>query len=302
MNKTSNTNSLKKVTLCLIFFTIIFSTSLKAFDIVDDSGQKLSFEKPVTRIISLAPHITEILFYLEQGDKLIGRDQSSNFPEQAKSVLNFGSATQINLEALLKLKPDVVIAWYSGNTDPQIARLKELGIPVFYSEPRHLEDIKSTFLKFGELTGATKIAQEKALDFEKQINHFKKNNITSDKKPVKVFYQVWQEPLMTLNGDHIVSEVIALCGGYNIFSEQKIIAPQISIEAVIQANPELIIIGENNKNTIKLWGNWQSINAVKNKQFLAVNSDHLVRAGPRILLAAEKICQKIRDIRESEGE
>lgn len=302
MYKGSNTKILQKLTVCLSFFTIIFSTSLKAFDIIDDSGQKLSFEKPVTRIISLAPHITEILFYLEQGDKLIGRDQSSNFPEQAQSVQNIGSATQINLEALLKLKPDVVIAWYSGNTDPQIARLKELGIPVFFSEPRHLEDIKSTLLKFGELTGANKIAQEKSLDFETQINLFKLNNASHHKKPVKVFYQVWQEPLMTLNGEHIVSEVIALCGGYNIFSEQKIIAPQISIEALIKANPELIIIGENNKNALNMWAKWKDIDAVKKHQFLAVNSDHLVRAGPRILLAAEKICRAIQDIREAEGQ
>ena len=284
--------------LLFLFPLLLFSSQSlsKSFQITDDSGQTLTFKKPAERIISLAPHITETLFHIGQGSKVVGIDQSSDFPPQTKKIPKIGNAEQINLEAILELKPDLVIAWYSGNTTKQIARLKEFNIPVYYSEPRLLDDIRKSMLIFGEITGSKSIAKSKAAHFQQKIEQFSTTK-GSNQAPVKTFYQVWQQPLMTLNGNHIVSQVISLCGGVNIFSDIPIIAPQVSIESVIQKDPELIIGGTNNKNQFNMWEKWQVINAVRNKQFLTVNSDHLVRAGPRILLGAQSICEKINSLK-----
>lgn len=320
----TRTASSPRMLLCLAFssllFLLFFSTfsfskilinhsekkpsesDLSSFEISDDSGQILRFKNHPQRIISLAPHITEIIFYIGQGDKLIGVDQFSNFPEQALHIPRIGSSAQLNLEEVLKLKPDLVIAWQSGNTAPQISRLKDFGIPIYYSEPKNLEDIKNTIIQFGLLTGAQKQANQQAKAFENKIKKFKESTQKNiHKNKIRVFYQVWQQPLMTLNGEHIVSEVIELCGGNNIFSELSIIAPQINIEAVIEKNPQLIMTGEKNIEQLAMWKQWPQIDAVQNNNFLGVNSDHLVRAGPRILLGAEKICQAIDAIREAEN-
>lgn len=296
-----------KLLLCLVFFSSLSGfcslSFAAAFQIRDDSGQILHFKQHPQRIISLAPHITEIIFYIDQGEKLVGVDQFSNFPEQTLHTPRIGNSAQLNLEEVLKLKPDLVIAWQSGNTAPQITRLADFGIPIYYSEPKHLHDIHHSILQFGLLTGAQAQAKKQAELFEKKMLAFKQqteNNNASEK--VRVFYQVWQEPLMTLNGEHIVSEVITLCGGENVFSDLNIIAPQINREAVIEANPQLIITGEQNSESFTMWQAWPNIEAVKHKQFLTVNADHLVRAGPRILLGAEKICAAIRNIRESDSQ
>jgi len=289
-----------KTLMCLGFYISIFSflglapSTLFAFQITDDSGQILSLDRYPQRIISLAPHITETIFYIGQGDKLVGVDQFSNYPNEALQIPRICNSNQLNIEEILKLKPDLVIAWESGNTAPQLARLKEFNIPIYYSEPRNLEGIKKTILQFGLLTDAPTQSRNKALTFQNKLAKIQKGTkkITSKKK-IRVFYQVWQQPLMTLNGEHVVSEVIELCGGINIFSELKILAPLISTEAVIAANPQLIITGEQSLAQLEMWNKWPRIEAVKNQNFLGINSDHLVRAGPRILLGAEKICESI---------
>ena len=193
-----------------IFLTTFIPLSIQAnsFSIIDDSGQTLNLDKPAKRIISLAPHITELLFHIEQGNKVVGIDNASDFPLKAKNIPKIGNSKQVNLESILALKPDLVIAWYSGNTSKQIRRLKEFNIPVFYSEPRHLKDIQHSIKQFGKLTGSEKIADKKAKEFKEKIDSFKNSAKASHDINVKVFYQIWTKPLMTLNGEHIVSEVI----------------------------------------------------------------------------------------------
>lgn len=254
----------------------------------DDSGQVLHIEQPANRVISLAPHLTELMYYIGAQDKLVGRDSASDYPEAAETIADIGNISLLNIEAILSLKPDLILAWKSGNTQKNLQRLQELGIPVFFSEPRSLDDIYQNMLSLASLTNSNK-NKKKIVGFNAELNKFVTNK-NQQEKTLRVFYQVWHKPLVTLNGEHLTSQMIALCGGYNIFSEEKILAPQINIESVIEANPQLIIM--NNGQSENIWKTWKSIDAVKNNNFLYINPDQL-RPGPRILEGFKKLCQAI---------
>lgn len=271
------------------------STQDQVIQIIDDAQNTLILNKPAQRIISLAPHISEILFYIEQGEKIVGTDIKSDFPDAAKRISKISDANQINLEAIIALQPDLIIAWKSGNNPKQLAKLKALGYPIYFSEPITLDDIGRNILHFGILTGNKTLASEKAAEFRQQLHQLKNKNPIVNK--VKVFYQVWDKPVYTINGEHIISEVIQFCGGENIFHDLKTIAPQISTESVIIRNPDLIISGEDKRDAFQEWKKWPSISAVNHDQFLTINSDHIVRPGPRIILGVEQICQKISQIK-----
>jgi len=273
------------------------SKSAHDIEIIDDAGNSLFLDKPATRIISLAPHISEILFYIEQGEKIVGLDIKSDFPEAAKKITKVSDANQLNLEAIIALQPDLIIAWQSGNNPKQLAKLQALGFPIYFSEPKTLEDIARNISHFGILTGNSLLAETKASLFKQRLSEVKNNKHSPTK--VKVFYQVWEQPLYTINGEHIISEVIDFCGGENIFHELKTIAPQVNMESIILRNPDLIISGADKKDSLKMWQQWPTISAVKNNQFLAIDSDHIVRAGPRIVSGVEIICEKITQIQNS---
>jgi len=301
--------------LSVSFIFLTSNLSAKAIIFKNNQDQIIPLENPANRVISLAPHITELLFHIEQGGKLVGVDSASDYPKAALTIQQVGNHQQINLEKILQLKPDLVIAWKSGSTQPTLDRLKDFNIPVFYTESKTLEGIANTMRDFGSLLGAENIAEQKAVAFEKKIqtiqgNKHQEEKGDSVKEPqtaIKVFYQIWHSPLMTLNGSHIVSEIIRLCGGINIFEGLSIIAPQVSVESVIQANPQLIMSGTHTdinsisakeSTLVKQWQHWQAIDAVKNEQYLQVNSDYLVRATPRVLLGAKAICNKINQMKK----
>lgn len=263
----------------------------QAVEIKDDAGNVLYLKKPAQRIISLAPHITEILFFISQGETVVGVDMKSDFPLETSQIPKVSDSNQIHLEAIIALQPDLIIAWKSGNNPRQLARLKALGYPVYFSEPNTLQGIAQNIINFGILTGDENLARKKADIFNQQLRELKRNVKTNQK--VKVFYQVWDMPIYTINGEHIISEVIDFCGGENIFKDLTTIAPQVNIESVIKRNPDLIISGNENPDAWQIWNQWPTIGAVKNNQFLLLDSDHIVRAGPRILLGVQQICQKI---------
>ncbi len=275
--------------LFLIFLAPQLSLA-NELNIQDDLKRTVKLTKPARKIISLSPHITELLFYLEQGDKVIAIDESSDYPRQTSSLPKIGNAFQVSIEEVIRLKPDLIIAWASTeSTSKSLKLIQDMGIPIFYSEPKSLEDIARTMERISILTGNTATSLSKIEEFRSKVESFSKSNANTEQAS-PVFYQVWNKPLMTLNGEHIVSEIIELCGGRNIFEELKITAPQVNLEAVIERNPSLIISSDNQR---EFWDNWKTIDAVKQGNFLAVNPDHLVRPGPRILLGAEKICEAI---------
>ncbi|MEE9422977.1 MAG: helical backbone metal receptor, partial [Gammaproteobacteria bacterium] len=190
--------------------------SLSDIRVVDDTGKTIVLEETAKRIISLAPHVTELLFAAGAGEQVIAVSAYSNYPQQAQDLPVISAGTGLDIERIIALQPDLVIAWKSGNPATQVTQLEQLGLQVFYSEPREVDAIAVTLQRFGLLSGHVNQANVAASEFREQVAALRSD--FKNKKPVSVFYQVWQKPLMTINGQHMISHWLTLCSGVNIFT------------------------------------------------------------------------------------
>ena len=243
------------------------------------------------RFISLAPHITELLFAVGAGDQIVGVVSYSDYPVQANEIANIGSYNQINYEQIVSLNPTLIFGWESGNGRETLDRLKSLGFAVHSHEPRSLEDVAESLHKFGELTGHSKQGTEASEAFRQRLYDLRKTYQGRD--PVTVFYQLWNEPQMTVNGEHLISDVIRLCGGENIFADAIPLVPKVGVETILERNPEVIIasgMADERPEWLDDWKNWPSIRAVENEQLFSIHPDFLHRHSPRILQGAEQMC------------
>jgi len=283
-----------------LFFIFLFFThlSVAAIKVVDDSGRTVELDFPAKKIISLAPHITESLYAAGAGKKIIGAVSYSDYPEEAKKIPRVGGYPTIDIERIVSLQPDLVIAWASGNNSKQIEKLMSLGLTVFLSEPRYPKDIANTIKRFGMLAGTSDVANKKHDDFLSHYDSLKKR--FSDKEKVKVFYQIWNKPLMTISGEHLISNIIELCGGENVFSGLKTITPKISLESVIAEKAEVIVsggMGKERPDWLDDWKSWLEMPAVKNQHLYYIDPSLMQRVGPRILNGAEKLCAMFDKVR-----
>ncbi|WP_198263797.1 cobalamin-binding protein [sulfur-oxidizing endosymbiont of Gigantopelta aegis] len=286
-----------------LFFLLGFSSHHAKADIQikDDSGYLLHLIQPAKRVISLSPGLTELI-YAAGGQKVIkGVVSYSDYPEQAKSLKQIGSYNALDMEKILLLKPDLIVAWKSGNPVHQIEQLRNLGLAVYVSEPSDFMAIPETIKKFGKLMATETIANQNANEFTQEFNHLKqhynnkKNLFNSASKP-RVFIQIWNKPVMSINQAHLISKVISFCGGENIFAQTKSLTSNPSIEAILSADPEIIIatgMADASKVWLNRWRQWAFLSAVKNNRLYATNPDHLVRHTPRILLGIKEVCQLI---------
>jgi len=170
--------------------------------VTDDTGREVRLAQPAQRIVSLAPHITELLFSAGAGGRIVGVVEYSDYPPAAKKLPRVGAYNAVDMERILALRPDLVIAWASGNPPALIEQLRSLGLTVFLSEPRSLEDVASNLERFGQLAGTQTTAQAAADEFRRRLQALRVRY--SDRKPVSVFYQIWHRPLMTVNGEHLI--------------------------------------------------------------------------------------------------
>lgn len=290
----------KYITFYLFLLSNLFVSSIAfaSISVIDDEGNKINLDKPVQRIISLAPNITESLFAAGAGDKIIGAVSYSDYPEAAKQIPRVGGYPSLDLEKIVSLKPDLVIAWTSGNNKKQVQKIQDFGITVFFSEPRYPNDIAKTIQRFGVLAGSSDIATKAADEFLQHYHLLQKN--FSDKKKVKVFYQIWNKPIMTISGQHLISDIIELCGGENVFSDLNTITPRISLESVLASKSEVIISGGMGKarpEWVEEWKPWKTLPAVKNEQLYFINPALMQRVGPRILQGADKLCEFLEEAR-----
>ena len=273
--------------LCLFFALRVFAEVA----VVDDSGIKVSLTSPATRIISLAPNLTEILFFIGAGEQVVGAVEYSDFPAAARQLPLVGAHNRFDVEQILSLKPDLIVAWLSGNSQDGLQALKQLGLPVFISEPSTVDGIVSLMERLGKLTGNETEAVEQASAFRASIDASRKTY--SNRQPVRVFYQVWEQPIYTLNGDHVISHLIDLCGGRNIFSDLKHLAPVVSLESVLARDPEVIVGGGvfgEIPPWAERWQSWPTVKAVQNQHIYAIDSDHIARMGPRLAQGMEALC------------
>ncbi|NML62071.1 cobalamin-binding protein [Massilia sp. RP-1-19] len=285
--------------IILLSIAALSPAARAAISVVDDAGNRVTLQQPARRIISMSPHVTELLFAAGGGNRIVGAMNFSDYPEAAKRIPLVGSNSQIDMERAVALKPDLLIVWQSGNTARQLEQLRSLGIPVFFSEPRKLDDVATSLARFGQLLGTEATAQKAAATYRAQVAALAARH--SKRPTVRVFYQIWDKPVYTLSGDHIVSDAIRLCGGENIFAGLKVKAPSVSIEAVMQANPEAIVGDQQHGPDdagITIWKPYKAMTAVARDNLFTLNSELLTRAGPRLPAGVAQLCDRLESARQ----
>ena len=281
--------------LCLFFN---FISAHAQVSVPDAQGKMFHLEKPAQRIISLSPHLTEILFAAGAGEKTIAAVSYSNWPPQAKKLPVIGDGNNMNLELIAKFNPDLILAWQSGNRDSQLTQLHALGFPVYVSEPQKIEDIATLIRNVGILADTSLVADKEADVFINKINRLKQQY--SQLPIVTTFYEAWNHPLITVNGQHMISDVIHLCGGKNIFDTMPQLSAAVNTESVLQANPEVIIasgMAEEKPEWLDDWRKWPQLVAVEKNNLFFLPPDIIQRQTPRIIQGAEKICEFLQQAR-----
>lgn len=266
--------------------------------VVDDYGGTVTLPAPARRVVSLAPHLTELLYAAGAGGRLVGALEYSDYPPAAQGLPRVGSEAQIDLEALIALKPDLVVAWPQSGSKRTIDRIEDLGVPLYRSEPRELEDIARTLERLGTLTGAEASAREAARRFRARVARLQATY--ASRPTVRVFYQVWNAPLITVSGAHVISKVLRLCGGENVMSDLPAIAPEIDRERVLRTDPEAIIAsGSDGRHPqwLREWHAFPTLAAARLNNLYAVPPALVQRHTPRLLDGAEEICSILEEVR-----
>jgi iron complex transport system substrate-binding protein len=274
-----------------------------AITVVDDDGQTVTLQQPARRVVSLAPHVTEMIFSAGAGDRIVGTVKYSDYPPAARDIPRVGDNRLVDVERLLALKPDLLVVWRHNASSRQMEQLRKLGIPLYYSEPHKLADIPEAILKLGLLMGTTQQAQQTAAQLRAQLDALTARY--RNRSAVRVFYQVWDKPLYTLNERHIISDAIRVCGGENVFGKLTLVAPSLNPESVLQENPEVIVSGDRSEQTtsgVEFWKQYPSMLAVRRGNLFALDADLVNRSGPRILAGAAQLCEKLELARTRRGE
>jgi iron complex transport system substrate-binding protein len=257
----------------------------------DDTGFAVRLKGPAQRIVTLAPHAAESLYAAGAGSKLVGTVDYSDYPPEAKKVPRVGGYSRIDLEAIAALKPDLILAWESGNSMKQVDKLRALGLSVYVSQPNKMENVADQLERMGQLAGTEAVANAAARSFRQRLESLRTAH--AGKPKVRVFYQIWKTPLTTVGGPQIISDAITLCGGSNVFGHLDKMAPTVSVEAVLAADPEAIVatgMGDAKPEWLHDWDKWTQLTAVKRDNLFHINPDIMQRHTPRILDGAEKLC------------
>lgn len=289
---------LRRSLLRCLFATcpVLCQAAFAAVTVSDDAGQTVTLPSPARRIVSLAPHGTELLYAAGAGDRVVGVSEYSNYPPQTARLPSIGSVFALDLERIIQLKPDLILVWSSGNAEAHIGTLRSLGIPIFKSEPRDFATIASSLERLGRLAGTEAAGKAAADAFRARLG--KLEAAYRDRPPISVFYQIWRSPLMTLNGAHLVSAAMRICGGRNIFANLPQLAPTVDIESVLKANPQAIVASSGAKDDpFADWRRFPQLKAVASNNLLTVNGELLNRASPRILDGTEELCRRLEEVR-----
>ena len=260
------------------------------------------------RIITLAPHLSELVDAAGGSDRLVSVSAFSNLPESVKQLPVTSDARSIDLEKMKSLRPDLIIYWLGGTSESQIQSIKKTfnkDVQFISVQPKKLSDIATDIETIGKALGTESVAKKNADALRSTIaelstNQQKANQKNISKRKVRVFYQVWAQPLMTLNQDHIIGDIIQRCGGEQLFAHEKVLVPTVSREAVIKANPEIIFTAVDSakiKTDWSMWSSFPQLAATKNKAFIDLDGDIISRPSPRIMQGAQKICAEINKVR-----
>jgi vitamin B12 transport system substrate-binding protein len=273
---------------------LFFSLLMASVSVLADNSK--DNKKPT--IIALSPHIVEMLFDIGAGDQIIGTTSFADYPEQAKKIPRIGNYMRIQIERVIELQPDLIIAWKSGNPSDDLARLAQLGFNIVYSQPDTFKDIANELRSFATLTGHGERGKKLAKKFEQELNAITKTY--QDKNEITGFYELWSRPLTTVAEGSWPQQFLNICKVKNPFEQVLTPYPQISIEQVLPASVQLIIqpLSNNQKDRESFnWQDWELIPAVANKHIIQPDADAMHRMTLRSLEALKALCKEIDDTR-----
>ena len=286
-------------TLFFLFALTVPATGMGAITLPQANGDTLTLPRPAERIITLAPNLAELLFAAGAGDKLKAVVEYSNFPAQVADIPRVGNAFRIDLERIISLKPDLVIAWRSGNPQTALQKLQELGITVLQVEILRPEAIADAVETLARAAGTVDTGMEVAADLRRKLANLRRDN--RNKPVVDYFFQVAARPLYTVNGRHIISRGLEICGGRNVFADLPALAPQINLESVVLADPAVMIATDKEEGgpALQIWQDWPRLQAVINDSMLYLPADEISQATPRFLDSIGLACIYLDKVRQS---
>ncbi|WP_354445320.1 cobalamin-binding protein [Marinobacter sp. MBR-99] len=289
---------LHRLTLLVAFLLASLPVLAEPLCARDALDRDICLPEPAARIVSLSPGATELLFSAGAGDKVVGAVAWSDYPPQAEPLPRVGDSSRLDLEAILSLQPDLVVAWVDGNSRQQVERLEQLGITAFWLAPREFEDIPLAIEHLADLAGTSDVAQSEVHLFRQGIGELKAEYQHAE--PIRVFYQIWDQPLMTINREELIGKAIELCGGVNVFGHLSRLVPRIGTEAVLEAAPEVIVTSGRERNDRQWLADWQaypSLPAVAAGNLFLEPPDLLARPTVRMLEGVSHLCQTLETAR-----
>jgi iron complex transport system substrate-binding protein len=274
-----------------LVLVVAAAADARALQASDDRGVTVSLGQPLERIVTLAPHLTEIAFAAGAGAKLAGVSTFSRHPAEAERLPVVASNGRIDIEHLIALRPNLVLAWRSGNSPLQIDRLERVGIRVFVTEVRTLADIPRIVRAVGALAGSADVAEARAREFESEIEELRLRH--ARERRVAVFLEIWHRPMLTVNGAHLISDVLRHCGGRNVFAAAKTLTPLVSREQVLDARPEAIVTSGFGSEALEAWRGLGLVPAVRNRKIYPIDPDGLHAQGPHVLEGVRALCGRL---------
>lgn len=262
--------------------------------LTDDTGQHVSLPKPPTRIISLAPGATEMLFAAGVGDRLVATVKYADVPEAAKQVPRIGDVTAVDMERLVALHPDVVVVWPGGGNPAQIEKIAQLGIPIYRQQVNRLADLPASVRRLGVLAEDPGVADRAAQALRAELTRIERDYGRAQHPTVLL--EVWNRPIYTVGGTQLMSDALTLCGARNVFGDLRELSPVIDTEAVIARNPDIIVAAappSEGAAWLREWQRFGSLSAVRNRRLIAFEDQGLTRLGPSVLTATESLCKAL---------
>ncbi len=275
------------IVISIFFFAIIACNGPHS-----DSVSKVNDDTADFRIVTLSPHLAELVFTVGAGDMLVGVSDYSDYPASVTKLPVIGDAFRIDQERLTLLQPDLLLGWKTGTPVHISDNLRQLGFSVELISTTSIDDIPVALRRIGELTGRQVQAQRAASDFSAQLAILATKYAAE--APVRVFYQLDARPLYTINGDHFVSDLINICGGTNIFADLRGLAPAVSVEAVLERDPEVLMASADlGWSVFNGWGRWKELAANRYGNLFLLPADEISRPTPRLLMAAQNLCDAL---------
>ena len=280
-----------KILLFILTAAYCLVTHAAPVKVTDDTGVPVELAAPARRIVVLAPHVVENLYAIGAESQIVAAVEYSDFPEAAKKLPRVGGYSRFDVESILLKKPDLIIGWASGNPVAQLDQVRALGVPMYLVQSNRFEDVARELRQFGQLTGRQAAAEAAASRFLQRLDRLRREN--AGKPKVRVFYQIWDAPLMTIGGEQIISSAITACGGENVFAAIRAMAAPITAEAVLAADAEAFVaggMGEVRKDWLEVWRRWKHLTAVQRDNLFFVPADLMQRHTVRLLDGAELVC------------